>query len=212
MTEKNLVREEGLLGQGVLLCGSCISKVLYIKVGVKMTGGLPVKLDLCVEQMSQEPPLSSRLQPHVSAQEILGRFGDLAPLQRTSSAKRRNRRHHRQRPSLVLSLGLVQDMIGFWETHLQESVPRPCGCGRENCPVSTDAYRAQHRWQCAIERIQDQLQERKVKDLARLFEQEDTLSYASGCEDEDAGSTDSGSESGESQSSNEIFKTMEAFQ
>lgn len=162
--------------------------------------------------MSQEPSLSTRLQPHVSSREILGRFGDLAPLQRTSSAKRRNRRHHRQRPSAVLTLGLVQDMIGFWEMRLQESVPKPCGCGRENCPVSTDVYKAQHRWQCAIERIRDQLQERKVEALVRIFGQEGTLNSASGSECENDDSTDSGSESGESQCSKEMFKTMETFQ
>lgn len=156
--------------------------------------------------------MTTRLLPHVSSREVLGRFGDLAPLQRTTSAKRRNHRHHRQRSSAVLSLGLVHNMIGFWEMHLQESEPRPCGCGRENCPVSTDVHAAHHRWQCAIERIANELHERKVEALIRVFGQEETLNNSSGCECENDDSADSSSESGESQSSKDMFKTMGALQ
>lgn len=113
-----------------------------------------------------DPQLPSRTPPEISSRDILGRFGGHAQMQYPCYARKRNSRYHVPRPSLALSLGLVKDMIGYWDTRVEASLPTPCGCGDKNCPVSSDTARAvRHRWQFAMERIRTELKDRRHSEL-----------------------------------------------
>lgn len=67
----------------------------------------------------------------------------------------------------------VKDMIGFWENKVEESAPKPCGCGRVDCPV-TSSCRAHYHWRYALD------------NLRRLKEASGTMDWTSSCDPEEA--------------------------
>ncbi|GMH37239.1 hypothetical protein BSKO_05112 [Bryopsis sp. KO-2023] len=92
-----------------------------------------------------------------SSQDLSDRFGSVAPLRSIRSAKRRSLRNRAPKPPPGLTRGMVRDMVGFWEEKVEEIKGKPCGCGRDQCPVASVNCEARTRWRTAVERITSDL-------------------------------------------------------